>query len=81
MKRSTQHASCSVPDWTTHVLLVRVNWSLLCIVADSTQERQQTLHYHFHTIPTGFLACHLSYYHRACHYRVLRGLDGVWSSR
>ena len=49
---------------------------LLCIVADSTQERQRSLHYHLHTIPTGFLTFHLSYDRRACHYRSLEGWMG-----
>ena len=49
---------------------------LWCIVADSTQERQRTLHYHLYTIPTSFLTFHLSYDRLACYYQSFEGWMG-----
>ena len=78
MKRSTQR-STNMPH-TALQTVQRVSFSesfcLVCIVADSTQEQWRTLHYHLHTIPTGFLTFHLSYARRACHYRFFEGYTG-----
>ena len=64
-----RHASGSIGVHTMTVLLVRVSQSQRLLMVNPV--------YHFHTIPTAFLTCHLSYKSLS----VLRGLDGVWSSR